>query len=129
VSVAGPAYGARKAELLGDADVLLLPSYSEGLPYAVLEGMAAGAVPVVTAVGAIPDVVEKGVHGLFVPAGDPDAIARAVTALAEDRAALERMGGASRRRIASGYSIDRLAADVAALYSALVPSRRPNTAL
>lgn len=129
VSFAGAAHGERKASLMAQADVLLLPSYSEGLPYALLEGMAAGAVPVVTPVGAIPDVVERCRHGLYVPVGDADAIACAVADLAADRAALARMGAASRQRIVARYSIDRLAADFAQLYAALVPARAPKTVL
>src|SRR5207244_8428982 len=86
--------GDDKARLLAQADVLLLPSYSEGLPYALLEGMAAGAVPIATRVGAIPDVMGEGAHGRFVPARDPEAIARAIAALAADRAALARMSAA-----------------------------------
>ncbi len=88
ISFAGPAYGEHKARLLAEADVLLLPSYSEGLPYALLEAMAAGVVPVVTRVGAIPDVVEEGVHGTFVPVREAEPIAEALVALAADRARL-----------------------------------------
>jgi glycosyltransferase involved in cell wall biosynthesis len=119
VSFAGPAYGERKARLLAEADVLLLPSYSEGLPYALLEAMAAGAVPVVTRVGAIPDVVEEGVHGLFVPVRAAVPLAGALALLAADRARISSMSAACRRRIAAGYSIDRLAEQLAALYSQL----------
>jgi glycosyltransferase involved in cell wall biosynthesis len=129
VQFAGPAYGERKAALLGEAHVLVLPSHGEGLPYAVLEGMAAGAAPVVTRVGAIPDVVEEGVHGRFVPVADAGALARVLEELAGDRERLSRLGAASRRRIASGYSIERLAGDVSALYAALVPARAPRTIL
>jgi glycosyltransferase involved in cell wall biosynthesis len=100
--------------------VLLLPTYHrEGLPYALLEGMAAGLVPVVTRVGAIPDVVEPDVHGLFVPPRDPEALARALDALAADRALLARMSGASRERVATSYSVERLAGDFTALYRVL----------
>ncbi len=129
VDFAGPTYGADKARRLGAADVLLLPSYSEGLPYAVLEGMAAGAVPVVTPVGALPDVIEEGVHGLFVPVGDAGAIAVALERLAADRDRLARQAGAARRRISSAYSLDRLAFDAGNLYSALRPGRAPKTIL
>lgn len=129
VSFTGPVEGDHKALLLSQADVLLLPSYAEGLPYALLEGMAAGAVPVVTPVGAIPDVVTEGVHGLFVPLRDADAIAQAVVRLDADRALLARMSAASRKRIVSGYSIERLAADFAALYSTLCSARAPRPVL
>ena len=48
VSFAGPVFGEDKVSLLAEADVLVLPSYSEGLPYALLEAMAAGVVPIAT---------------------------------------------------------------------------------
>jgi glycosyltransferase involved in cell wall biosynthesis len=129
VVFAGPAYDDDKARLLAEADVLVLASYSEGLPYALLEGMAAGVVPIVTRVGGIPDVVGEGVHGCFVPPRDAEAIARAVAALAADRAALARMSAACRKRIASGYSIDRVATGFAALYAPLVAARAPKAVL
>ncbi len=126
---AGGAYGEEKLRLLTEAQAFLLPSYTEGLPYSLLEAMAAGAVPVVTPVGAIPDAVEDGVHGVFVPVGDADAIAHAVQRLAADRPRLARLSAAARRRVAAAYSIDRLAADAIALYGALVPGRAANTIL
>jgi glycosyltransferase involved in cell wall biosynthesis len=120
VSFAGPAFGERKRALFEEAQVLLLPTYHrEGLPYALLEGMAAGLVPVVTRVGAIPDVVEPDVHGLFVPPRDPETLARALGALAADRALLARMSAASRERVATSYSVERLAGDFTALYRVL----------
>ncbi|HWV92577.1 MAG TPA: glycosyltransferase family 4 protein, partial [Burkholderiales bacterium] len=120
VMFAGPAFGERKAGLVRNSDVLLLPTYhAEGLPYALLEGMAAGLVPIVTRIAAIPDVVTEGVHGLFVPPRDPEAIARALATLDVDRAGLARMGAASRERVLTAYSIARLADDFAALYTNL----------
>jgi glycosyltransferase involved in cell wall biosynthesis len=119
VSFPGPAHGEWKRELLGRADVLLLPSYSEGLPYALLEGMAAGAVPVATPVGGIPDVVQGGVHGILVPVGDAGAVAAAIAKLARDRTALARMSAACRERVAQTFSIERTAQDFGVLYRRL----------
>ena len=116
VRFAGPAFGERKAELLCQADALLLPSYGEGLPYALLEGMAAGLAPVATPVGAIPDAIADGVQGLLVPPRDAAALAGAIARLAADRVALVRMGAAARERVAEHYSLQRLAAGFAALY-------------
>ena len=123
VSFAGATLGEDKALLLSQADALCLPSYSEGLPYALLEAMAAGVVPIVTPVGAIPDVVQDGVHGVLVPVQDCDAIAEAIGALSRDRAALARMSAACRKRIAGAYSIDRVAGGFANLYSSLCGPR------
>jgi len=121
VEFAGPVFGDEKARLLSQTDVLLLPSYSEGLPYALLEGMAAGAVPVVTPVGAIPDVVIEGLHGVVVPPRDAGAIASALARLSGDRPSLTRMSSACRKRIADSYSIDRLAVELGELYQELCP--------
>jgi glycosyltransferase involved in cell wall biosynthesis len=123
VRFAGPIVGEDKALLLSQADVLCLPSYSEGLPYALLEAMAAGVVPIVTPVGGIPDVVQKGVHGALVPVRDCDAIAQAIETLARDRAALARMSAACRKRVAGAYSIERVANDFSILYSSLCRPR------
>ena len=123
VAFIGPVFGEAKARLLAGADALVLASHAEGLPYALLEGMAAGAAVIATRVGAIPDVVVDGVHGLFVSPHNPRAIARAIGLLARDRDLLGRMSEACRRRIAGSYSIDRLAGDFRRLYSELCAGR------
>ena len=129
VTFVGSAYGDHKLRLLSQADVLLLPSYSEGLPYSLLEAMAAGVVPIVTPVGGIPDVVVGNEHGLFVEPRDPGAIAQAIAALAQDRVALARMSAACRKRIGTAYSIERVAKEFAELYRGLCAARSPTTAL
>ncbi len=129
VSFVGPAFGEHKAQLLSQADAFVLASYSEGLPYSLLEAMAAGVVPIVTPVGAIPDVMTEREHGLFVAPRDAGAIAAAIAALCCDRAALARMSAACRKRIGAAYSIERVAKDFAELYWALCAMRAPTTAL
>jgi glycosyltransferase involved in cell wall biosynthesis len=128
VTFVGPAYGDAKARLLSQADALLLPSYSEGLPYSLLEAMAAGVVPIVTPVGAIPDVVADGEHGVIVPPRDAEAISTAIEKLAADRVALARMGAACRKHVASAYSIERVAKDFSELYWGLCARPAPTPA-
>jgi glycosyltransferase involved in cell wall biosynthesis len=128
VTFVGPAYGDAKARLLSQADALLLPSYSEGLPYSLLEAMAAGVVPVVTPVGAIPDVVTDGEHGLIVPPRDADAIASAIERLSNDRSAVARMSATCRKHVAAAYSIERVAKDFSELYWGLCARPAPTPA-
>jgi glycosyltransferase involved in cell wall biosynthesis len=66
------------ARYMARAAVLVLPSHSESLGRVVLEAMATGAPVVATRVGGLPEVVEDGVTGFLVPAGDVAALAERV---------------------------------------------------
>lgn len=116
----GPVFGAAKQALWRGADVFGFPTHHEGLPYALLESMAARTPVLICPVGAIPDVVQDGVHGLFVPPRDPQALAEAIARLDGDRALLRRMGQACRERIDSHYAVERLAHDFGRVYRAML---------
>ncbi|HET9651081.1 MAG TPA: glycosyltransferase family 4 protein [Usitatibacter sp.] len=120
VCFTGPVFGEDKVRLLAGADVMVLPSYSEGLPYALLEAMAGGIPVVATPVGAIPDVVTHGIHGFLVRARDGKAIAEALAVLSGDRERISWMSRACKRRIRAAYAIDRVAAQFATHYAQLV---------
>jgi glycosyltransferase involved in cell wall biosynthesis len=60
------------------ADLLVLPSHSEGTPNVVLEALASGRRVVATAVGGVPDLITSPTLGTLVPARDPDALAEAL---------------------------------------------------
>jgi glycosyltransferase involved in cell wall biosynthesis len=83
-------------ELMASADVFALPSRGDCTPLAVAEAMASGLPVLATTVGAIPNMVVDGRNGMLVPPGNVREIARALEALASDRALCERMGAASR---------------------------------
>jgi glycosyltransferase involved in cell wall biosynthesis len=119
VCFVGPVFGADKVKLLAGADVMILPSYSEGLPYALLEAMAGGVPVIATPVGAIPDVVSDGIHGFLVPPRDGKSIAESLAVMAGDRERLAWMSRACRRRIRAAFSIDRLAQELALHYAQL----------
>lgn len=116
VRFVGVVYGAEKEQVWNESDLFVFPTYCEGLPYALLESMAACTPPLVSPVGAIPDVIEDGVHGLFVPPGNPQALADAIGRLDDDRAWIDRMGELGRQRIVNRYTIDRLAGDFGRTY-------------
>ena len=91
--------------LFARASIFVLPSLIENLPLALLEAMSHGLCPVVTPVGAIPEVVCDGVSGLIVPAGDSRALADALRRLLSDHALMSRLGQASQRRFRESYDI------------------------
>lgn len=64
-------------------DFLVLPSYREGVPRSIIEGMASGLPAVVTDVRGCRELVEHGRNGFVVPPGEPAALARALEAMAE----------------------------------------------
>jgi glycosyltransferase involved in cell wall biosynthesis/SAM-dependent methyltransferase len=118
------------ASILADADLALLTSRNEGTPVALVEAAAAAVPAVATRVGGVPSVVEDGVTGVLVPAGDAAAVAAAVVSLLRDAARRRAMGDAARRRAAERWSDARLLADLRALYAGLVDrrARRPAAA-
>lgn len=74
-----------KRRLYRWADVLVLPSYSEGFPYTVLEAFASGCAVICTQVGALPDYLEDGREVLFVPVATPSALAEALRKIRDDK--------------------------------------------
>lgn len=121
----GPISGQEKAALWRQAHIFLFPTWHrEGLPYALLEAMASRAVPITTRVGAIPDVMQHEVHGLFVSARDPRQLAEAIARLDDDRALLARLGRVGYQRISEYYTIDRLAASFVKVYDDLLGADR-----
>jgi glycosyltransferase involved in cell wall biosynthesis len=92
--------------IVGAGDVFALASLHEGLSIALLEAMAVGTPPVVTAVGGLPEVVTHGRDGLVVPPREPGLLASAITRLLEDKELRLRLSQAARKR-AGDFDIRR----------------------
>jgi len=108
------------AELLGQLDVVALPSWTEGLPLVLLEAMARRRAVVATPVGGTPELVVDGETGLLVPPRDPDALAVAIRRLLADPGLRTRMGDAGYRRVAERFSADAMCRRVLELYDEVV---------
>lgn len=119
ISIVGLASGERvKAELIGSR-CLVLPSFSENLPVAIMEAMALGRPVISTYVAGIPELVEPGTTGWLVPAGDTNALAEAMRAAAEapvDQIAA--MGTAGRMRVIERHCSEKEAQKLKALFEA-----------
>ncbi|MEO7742488.1 MAG: glycosyltransferase family 4 protein [Usitatibacter sp.] len=109
----------RRDELLARAGIFVLPSHAEGLPMGVLEAMAAGCPVIASAVGGLPDLIEPGVNGLLIPAGDIRALAAALRRLIEDPAFARRLGSAARATIAARFTTERMLERLEQVYRSL----------
>jgi glycosyltransferase involved in cell wall biosynthesis len=83
---------------IANARVVALPSSCEGVPTALLEGMAAGRPVVATNVGHVSSIVDEGIEGFLVPLGDVTKLAERLTRLLNDPVLASRMGTAARGR-------------------------------
>ncbi len=117
------AYRPPAANHLRELDVYVLASSWEAFPIGPLEALACGVPQVVTAVGGTREAVVPET-GLLVPPGDPAALADAVIALLLDPERRARMVVASRERHARHFEVARMVAETAAVYDALVNTRR-----
>jgi glycosyltransferase involved in cell wall biosynthesis len=109
--------------IYADLDVVALTSRNEGSPVSLIEAMAAARPVVATRVGGVPDLVEDGVSGRLVPAGDASALAGALKALLADPERRRTMGEAGRRRVYPALSAWRLVADIDRLYTRLLAEK------
>jgi len=105
--------------------VFCLPSSAEGLPLVVLEAMAAGKPVVAAAVGGVPELVVDGETGLLVPAGDLDALQRALTDLLADPERARRLGEAGRARVRASFSATAASERILKIYEAGRYPHRP----
>lgn len=99
------------------ARVLVLPSFSEGLPVVLMEAMALRRPVISTFVGGIPELVQPGVNGWLVHAGSVESLAGALEeALRCEPARLAAMGEAARTRVLEQHDIDTEATKLARLF-------------
>jgi len=99
------------AEVLGERDVYVQPSLSEGLCMAVIEAMATGLPVVGTNVGGIPESVVESVNGFLVPPGDPGRLEEKILQLVEDPLLREQMGREGRRIVEEKYGFRMMIED------------------
>jgi glycosyltransferase involved in cell wall biosynthesis len=97
-------------------DVMVSSSRQEGLPIAILEGMATGLPLIATAVGDVPTVVRDGTTGILVPSENVDRLATAILELLRDPMKRARLGAAARQLIADEYSAERMTTGYLRIY-------------
>ena len=97
-------------------DIMVSASRQEGLPIAVLEGMASRCPLIATAVGSVPTVILDGHTGVLLPPQNAELLASAIVDLLRNPAERERLGAAARKLIEDEFSADRMTADYLRVY-------------
>ena len=105
-------------EILAAADVVVLPSLSEGFPFVLLEALAMGCPVVASQVNGVPELIEDHKTGLLVPPRDPQALATAIREVLSDSTAASKMGAAGRAVVQERFTVDHMVANTTAIFDA-----------
>lgn len=104
------------------ADVLALPSHSEGSPNVLLEAMAAGVPVVATRVGGVPEIAVAEESALLVPAHNPQLLARALHRVLTNPDFAQMLRANASERVATHFSPESYAQSLIRVYRELVPA-------
>lgn len=104
------------ARYLKGLDAFILPSVKEGLPYAVMEAMAAGLPVIASAVGGIPDLIQPEKTGILVPPKNPAALAEAIIRIVAEPHLGRAIGRRAQAAITEESSRDAMLAGTIAIY-------------
>lgn len=105
------------ADLLRHSDLLVLPSFAEGLPVVLMEAMATGLPVISSRIAGIPELVDDGRTGILIPAGDTTALAAAIDRLLRDAPLRAAMGLAARDTVTAEFDADIEARRLAGLFT------------
>lgn len=119
----GPTYGQKKEEALANADAVLLPSYTEGFPYALLEAAKYGLPLISTPVGAVDEVIRDGENGLLVSIGNSSELAVKMRYLIDNPVAATAIGQRAREMVRSCFSFANLTNSFSGMYAEMAESK------
>jgi glycosyltransferase involved in cell wall biosynthesis len=105
------------AQAMQGCDIVVLPSFAEGVPVVLMEAFASGKPVIATRVAGVSELVEEGESGFLVPPGDADTLAKRIRDLAQDPARRAAMGTRGRDWVRAEFDIDTEAARLASLFT------------
>jgi len=101
-------------------DIAVLPSDTEGFPYALVEYMSAGTAVISTAVGGTPEIVRDGENGFLIEPRNEGQLAERLSRLVRDPKLRREFGRAARETIRSRFSEDRMIDRFISLYGGMI---------
>ena len=106
----------KKEKYLKECNIFVLPTYFEGMPVSLLEGMAYGCACVATNVGGIPYMVTPQETGVLIPPKDTKALKDALAELLEDVNLQKKCGITGREKINKEYNLDNSIKELVQIY-------------
>lgn len=104
------------ADLLAQSDMLVLPSFAEGLPVVYMEALASRIPVVASRVAGVQELVEDGVTGYTIPPGDVDSLTDRILRLMDDPATARAMGEAGRKAVEAQHDVRKEGAWLAEIF-------------
>jgi len=116
------------AEWIRTFDFSVLSSVKEGLSNTVIESMAAGKPVIATAVGGNPEVIVEGETGFLLPTREPELFGAAIASLVAEPTKILELGAASKLRVESLFSVEKMVDNTSGLYLDLFQNGRKKAA-
>ena len=120
VKLLGWVRGKEKERIMRKCSIMILPSYTEGMPISVLEAMSYGMCTIASDVGGIPQIIDDDVNGLLIKAGHPEMIEQRVNDLIKYSEKKERIGQNARKKICKEFDAQIGQVKIQELYCELV---------
>jgi glycosyltransferase involved in cell wall biosynthesis len=122
-----PGYVKQPARVLQDADLMVLPSHTEGLPNAALEALAMEVPVLATNVGGTPEVLEDGVTGRLVPPHSSEALAAAILDFLEHPATWRQWARCGRQTVENQFDFAVRTRKLEAIYVEMMEQQAART--
>jgi glycosyltransferase involved in cell wall biosynthesis len=111
------------------ADVMVLPSLSEGFPFAILEALALCCPVVATAVNGVPEIIVEGKTGLLVPPRDTRALEVAIRSLLRDPVWATHMAQRGQKEVLTRFTAGKMVQDTVRVFEEAMPTLRSSSGL
>ena len=120
VNIIGYCSNPKLLEVLKSSDIQILPSYSEGLPTAIMEGMSMQLPVIATKCGGITEIINDGINGILIESNNYEALTSAIKLLIQNNDLRLEMGKNARKTIEDNFSIDTMISEIEDIYQSII---------
>lgn len=107
VSLPGILTGQDKWDAYKNASIQILPSYSEGMPTSIIEGLSFGLPIIASKVGVIPEIIKNYKNGFLITPGDTEDLINRIIKLSRNPDLVRKMGEINRKYFLEEYTIQK----------------------